>query len=212
VFERKDEPLFPIAALREALLNAFAHRDYSIAGGSVHVAVYSDRVEITNPGALPPGLTIDDLKGNHSSIPRNPLIADILYKRGLVETWGRGTSLIVRLCRDAGHPEPVFFSMSGTFGVRLRSSRPINRAGILGVELSPRRREILEVLGVRALSAAGVRAGMVQPPAVRTVRADHSALKKAGLVESKGRGAGAVWLRRNLPADGSAGDGTAAKA
>ncbi|MHB8767287.1 MAG: ATP-binding protein [Deferrisomatales bacterium] len=90
LFERVDEPLFPLAALREALVNALCHRDYSIAGGAVSLALYDDRLEIWSDGTLPFGLRPEDLKRDHASRPRNPLIAEVFYRRGLVERWGRG--------------------------------------------------------------------------------------------------------------------------
>lgn len=103
VFERVDAPLFPPVALREALVNAFVHRDYSISGGAVSVAVYDDRLEIWSDGTLPYGLTTADLTKEHLSRPRNPLVAEIFFRRGLVERWGRGTEKIVELCLSAGH-------------------------------------------------------------------------------------------------------------
>lgn len=65
IFERADEPLFPLEALREALVNAIYHRDYTHAGGAVSLAIYDDRLEIWSTGTLPFGLQIDDLKRDH---------------------------------------------------------------------------------------------------------------------------------------------------
>jgi len=82
LFERADSPLFPPVALREALVNAFCHRDYSIIGGAVSLAIYDDRLEIWSDGILPFGLKIEDLKRDHLSRPRNPLIAEVLARAG----------------------------------------------------------------------------------------------------------------------------------
>jgi len=92
VMERKDEPLFPPLALREGLVNALVHRDYSIPGGAVSVAIYDDRLEVISTGTLPFGLTVADLLRDHVSKPRNPLLADLFYRRGLIAL-------------GAGHPE-----------------------------------------------------------------------------------------------------------
>ena len=73
--ERIDEPLVPPLATREALANALCHRDYSIGGGSVGVAIYDDRLEVTSTGCLHFGLTPEKLFAPHESIPWNPLIA-----------------------------------------------------------------------------------------------------------------------------------------
>jgi ATP-dependent DNA helicase RecG len=88
---RIDEPLYPTEALREALANAFCHRDYTIGGGAVSLAIYDDRLEISSTGILPFGLTPDALLRPHESRPWNPLIAQAFYRRGMIEAWGRGT-------------------------------------------------------------------------------------------------------------------------
>ena len=118
--ERIDELLFPTAALREALVNALCHRDYSIYGGAVNVAVYDDRTEIWSDGTLPFGLRPEDLTREHSSHPRNPFITEVFYRRGLIEQWGRGTNRIVALCAKAGLPKPVFGQQAGSVFVRFR--------------------------------------------------------------------------------------------
>jgi ATP-dependent DNA helicase RecG len=79
---------YPSVALREALANAFCHRDYSIGGGSVGVAIHQDRLEITSSGTLHFGLTAEKLFEPHESLPWNPLIAHVFYRRGIIETWG----------------------------------------------------------------------------------------------------------------------------
>jgi ATP-dependent DNA helicase RecG len=118
--ERIDELLFPPDALREALVNGLCHRDYSIPGGALNVAVFTDRVEIASTGKLPFGLRPDDLKRMHYSQPRNELITDVFYRRGLIEQWGRGTQKIIELCKRAGHPEPEFQEVANSFVVIFR--------------------------------------------------------------------------------------------
>lgn len=81
LFERVDDPLYPPVALREALANAFCHRDYSIGGGAVSLAVYDDRLEITSTGTLHFGLTPAALYLPHESLPWNPLIARVFYPK-----------------------------------------------------------------------------------------------------------------------------------
>ena len=118
VLERIDEPLFPVLALREAVVNALIHRDYAVYGGAVHVAIYDDRVEVISAGTLPFDLTTSDLTRDHESRPRNPHLADVFYRRGLIERWGRGTQKIVALCVAAGHPAPQFEERAGSLVVR----------------------------------------------------------------------------------------------
>jgi ATP-dependent DNA helicase RecG len=105
--EREDTPLLPVEALREALANAFVHRDYSIGGGSVGVALYDDRLEIISIGELHFGLTPEALFREHESKPWNPMIARTFYRRGIIETWGRGTLKIARLMRERGLEPPT---------------------------------------------------------------------------------------------------------
>lgn len=118
--ERIDELLFPPAALREALVNGFCHRDYSIQGGSMNVAIFDDRVEIWSAGKLPFGIRAGELKRKHESKPRNRFITDVFFRRGLIEQWGRGTQKIVELCKRAGHPEPEFEEIAGSVVVTFR--------------------------------------------------------------------------------------------
>lgn len=108
--ERDEEPLYPVQAVREALVNAFAHRDYSDFSGGVAVHIYPNRLEIWNSGALPEGITPATLARGHLSILRNPDIAHVLYLRGRMEKIGRGSLLILRLCNEAGLPEPTWKS------------------------------------------------------------------------------------------------------
>lgn len=96
---REDVPEIPVEAMREAIINAFCHRDYRDPD-FVHVAVFRDRVEIRNPGGLFGGLTIEDiLKGNISK-RRNPLVAELLRRIHMVEAWGRGMPLILKNVPD----------------------------------------------------------------------------------------------------------------
>ena len=116
-FERVDRREYHFDAVREALVNAFCHRDYSNEGGAVFLAVYNDRLEVWSIGKLPVGITIDELKVDHDSVLRNPTISNVLYKRGLVEQWGTGTKDMVSLCVKNGYPEPVFKERTGSVGV-----------------------------------------------------------------------------------------------
>jgi ATP-dependent DNA helicase RecG len=103
--ERIESLEYPEPALREAILNAIIHKDYSSTW--IFLRVMDDRLEIWNPGTLPDELTIEKLKGNHSSYPRNRNIADIFFRAGYIESWGRGTNKIIDTCVEAGLPEPA---------------------------------------------------------------------------------------------------------
>lgn len=108
--KRYDALLYPEEAIREALINAVAHRDYSSASGGVSIHVYPHRLEISNSGALPDGVTVQSLLSGQISILRNPDIAHVLYLRGFMEKAGRGSVLMVQKCRERGLPAPSWES------------------------------------------------------------------------------------------------------
>jgi ATP-dependent DNA helicase RecG len=194
LFERVDEPLFPPVALWEALVNAFCHRDYAQEGGAVSLAIYDDRLEIWSSGNLPLGMKVEELKLEPLSRPRNPLIAEVFYRRGLVERWGRGTQKIVELCLRAGHPEPEFLEIGGAVGVRFLPSGYVAPLRVAH-DLTDRQRQILQaVAGERERQFASIRAQIDPAVADRTLRDDLLHLKRLGLINSRGHGRGAVWF------------------
>ena len=109
---REDVPEISMEALREAIINAFCHRDYHDPD-FVQVAVYKDRVEIRNPGVLYGGLTIADLKRGNVSRRRNPLIAELFRRIQMVEAWGRGMPLIWENAPDAEFREIAGIFIAG---------------------------------------------------------------------------------------------------
>ncbi len=112
---RKEELEYPEEALREAIINAVIHRDYI--GAHTQLKIYPDKLILWNEGPLPKDIKIDDLKKSHPSRPRNELLADVFFKAGLIETWGRGTIKITNECKKAGLPEPEFKEEFGGFSV-----------------------------------------------------------------------------------------------
>ena len=105
---REEELSIPYKALRESCINAFCHRAYHRPGSSVGIAIYDDRVEIENSGTFPLDTTIDKLLSGHNSEPQNLIIANVLYKSEVLESWGRGIGLMINECRRVGIPEPEF--------------------------------------------------------------------------------------------------------
>ena len=121
--KRRDTPLYPEEAVREALINALAHRDYSSASGGVIIHVYPHRLEIWNSGTLPEGVTEKSLLEGQISILRNPDIAHVLYLRGLMEKAGRGSVLMVQKCLENGLPSP-FWKSNPLLGVTVTFPAP----------------------------------------------------------------------------------------
>ena len=108
----------PREVVTEAIVNAVAHRDYT-SNGSVQVMLFADRLEIWNPGALPPSLTLETLRQPHGSMPANPLLAEPMYLTRYIERMGTGIRDMIEKCREAGLPEPEF-AVSDGFTVRIR--------------------------------------------------------------------------------------------
>jgi predicted HTH transcriptional regulator len=100
-------PELPIEAVKEAIVNAICHRDYT-SNASVQVMLFKDRLEILNPGTLPYGLTVQKLHGPHKSLPTNPLLADPMYWSGYIEKVGTGTEDIINQCEKYGLKTPEF--------------------------------------------------------------------------------------------------------
>ena len=103
---REDVPEYPMRALREAITNAIMHRDYFEVGANVFVEIYDDRIEISNPGGLPKGLSRAEL--GHRSVRRNPLIADLLHRIAFIEKAGTGIRRMREEARGHQCPEPQF--------------------------------------------------------------------------------------------------------
>lgn len=120
--ERQEKWLYPPEAIREALANALAHRDYR-STGKVQVRIFDDRLEIWNPGKLPPELTVEKLKRKHDSIPKNPSIARAFFWIKYAEEVGTGTKKMVHWCKAWGLPEPTFEEAGGSFVVTFKASR-----------------------------------------------------------------------------------------
>ena len=112
----------PKEVVTEAIVNAVAHRDYT-SNASVQVMLFSDRLEVLNPGRLPPTLTLEQLRETHSSVPYNPLLARSLYFAQYIEEMGTGTLDMIHRCRDAGLPEPEF-TISGGFKTTIWRATP----------------------------------------------------------------------------------------
>ena len=105
------------------LLNALVHREYM--GSNIQMRMYDDKFCIWNEGSLPEGLSSESLKQQHPSRPRNPIIADVCFKGGYIDAWGRGIMKILNACKEAGLPEPEIKEKDGGLWVTLFKDRYI---------------------------------------------------------------------------------------
>lgn len=125
---RKDRWSIPVDILREVVINALVHADYSHRGTPIRIAFFDDRIEVESPGLLLPGLTVEDMKRGVSQI-RNPVIARVFKELALVEQWGSGIPGIFRRVRMEKLPEPTIEELAGRlrFTVPLPKMLPLTR-------------------------------------------------------------------------------------
>ena len=105
---REEKYEYPIPALREAIVNAVTHRNYLLKGQDIKVAVYDNRIEISSPGDLPAGYSVDDIGKMDFSKLRNITIGRIFSELKIIEQWGRGFSNIIKLCKQYENIIPEF--------------------------------------------------------------------------------------------------------
>jgi len=193
---REDVPEYPMRALREAITNAVMHRDYFEAGANVFVEIYDDRIEISNPGGLPKGLSREEL--GTRSVRRNPLIADLLHRIALIEKAGTGIRRMIEDARKHKCPEPKF-TVNGFFTATFWPNAEIARkitpqvtpqvapqvtgqvAGQVAGQVGPYARKILELcIEQKSMRIIGQAIGISKRD---NVKPHLAALIKAGLLE-----------------------------
>lgn len=119
--KREEQYEYPPVAVREALVNAIAHRDYRIAGRRTEIRMYADRLEIISPGGLPGYITVDNIVEEHFS--RNPRLVAGLFQWGYIEELGLGIDRMIEDMLQRGHPAPEFKATPYSFTVTLRKAR-----------------------------------------------------------------------------------------
>ena len=194
------QPEIPAFVVREALVNAVAHRDYT-SDGFVQAIVFSDRVEVWNPGHLPPGLTERDLREAHGPLPRNPLIAEPLFRAGYAEKAGSGTTDMIDACRAVGIPEPDFQQRGPHFAVTLWREWLTDEV-LVGLGLNERQLKALPAIRRQSRFAnSDYQAATGSSRA--TAKRDLEALIAKGLIVPKGSGRGAYYeFTRKRPNNG----------
>lgn len=190
---RENQPEYSLQALREGIVNAFAHRDYAAFSGGVVVSIFPGRIEIWNSGRLPDELSTSDLRRNHHSIPANPDIVHVLYLRNLMERTGRGTQMIIQECRLRGAPPPKWQDRPSGVTLTLYAS-PARGAAFIA--LNARQEALLAQLGEgERITPAEYRARFAHDVSERHARRDLIDLEEAGLVERVGAGPATEYLR-----------------
>jgi predicted HTH transcriptional regulator len=173
----------PHDVIREAIVNAVAHRDY-ISAGAVQVSVFADRVEVWNPGTLPASLTTESLRHPHGSIPRNHRLCEVLFLARYIEKYGTGTLMMIRESLAHDLPEPSFAQRGGEFTVALWRDWLTDRV-MAELGLNERQKQAIIHLKVRTRIANSEYQALVRVARATATR-DLEGLLTKGVLEKVG--------------------------
>lgn len=187
--ERTDRPAYPLYALREGLVNAMAHRDYSVLGGDVRVEIFPDQLVIRNPGQLPAGWTPRMLRSTHESRPVNPDIARVFLLRRLMEQMGLGTQRLIAECKAAQARAPIWRVDRNTVSLTLFRSPAVTTQSVL----SERQKRFLRT---RRGDFRMVDYAQETEVSDRQARRELAELVAAGVVERVGQGRATLYRQR----------------
>ncbi len=188
----------PLLAIREAIINAVVHRDYSTRGGDISLYIFNEAFEIHNIGHLFGGLTVEQLKVKHPSRRRNERIAQVFHARKLIDRFGGGTRRILRLCAEQGLPTPEFSETSDGFQVKFtfkESIGPQKMAQEPKGRLTSRQVEVLALLERHgALSTKELSEKLTDPPTERWLRNELKRMMELNLIKAEGATNRRKWL------------------
>ena len=191
----------PREALREALLNAVVHKAYE-SSTPIQIGVYDDKLEIWNCGMLPEDWTLNNLLGKHRSRPYNPDIANVFFRAGEIEAWGRGIERIIASCKKEGYPEPefdydggglwtVFYfgeaHKNGISGTTQKTTQKTNQ------KLSKKQEEILVYLKKNPNASRKELTETITDLTEDGVKYNLTRLKNLGLIQRVGPDKGGYW-------------------
>lgn len=206
--QREERDMYPDQAIREMLLNALVHRTYM--GAPIQMRVFDQHLSIWNEGTLPIGLSIDDLKTDHNSRPRNPTLANACFLAGYIDSWGRGTLKIINSCKEYGLPEPTLTEKNGGIEVDILSGNQVVNEGLvkelvkglvkgLVKELTENQTRLIELIEAKSNVT---KEDMAKHLGISTTAIDNNinSLKQKGLLERVGGRKEGFW-RIIYPAD-----------
>lgn len=171
---------YPLVAVREAVVNAVTHADYSQRGAPIRLSIFDDRLEVENPGLLPFGLTVEEIRSGISKL-RNRVIGRVFHELGLIEQWGSGIQRMTAACEEAGLEAPVLEEVGTHFRVTL----------LAGPRKEPRMdeldRSIMDLLhGTEGMTTRQIAGSIKRSP--RATRSRLASLVERGLVVEVGTG------------------------
>lgn len=199
--QRAEQFEYPLEAAREVVINAVAHRDYSIRGDGIRLFLFADRLEVTSPGQLAGPVTVANIADERFS--RNSIIVQVLADLGFIERLGYGIDRMLTLMRSAQLPAPEFVEKAGGFRVTLRRDPPTPRVSsafapdisALLIELNPRQQAALQFLD-KHQRITNHDLQMLYPSVhSETIRRDLADLVTRGLLEKLGQKRGSYYVR-----------------
>lgn len=207
--QRTETYMFPMEGFREILLNAINHKDYST-GIPIQISIYEDKIYVWNDGKWPENLPIEEIYKKHSSIPYNPKIADVFYKAGDIESWGRGFDKIMEVCKEEKAPYPVIDTDSRgimvlckpceKYNKLLRDKRgkeilPNVKLEKLSQEEQDRMAPILKYLDDNSIITNAIGCGLLGK-SVATTKRYLKRLCEVGILDQKGAGRSSYYERK----------------
>ncbi len=198
--QREDRPEYPLPAVREAIVNAVAHRDYAIRGDEIRVLLFGDHFEVYSPGKLPGHVTVDNLVEERFS--RNEVIAQVLADMGFIERLGYGIDRMIRLMREWGLPPPRFAETTNGFKVTLRGpgeklvvdDASVDRSRWRKLDLNERQQAALEFLVKNQRITNSDFREMCPDVSEETIRRDLAGLVEAGTLLKMGDKKGTYYI------------------
>ena len=181
----------PPDAIGEAIINAIVHRDY-YSNASVEVRLFSDRLEIWNPGSLPGNMTLEMLREDHASVPYNPLLAESLYLARYIEKLGSGTQAMIHSCLNAGLPEPEFEQRGNSFVVTIWRDWLTDET-IQSLELNERQQQLVVYLKSNK-SITNSQYQELSGASRSTAKRDLEDLVEKTIISPKGKGRGRIYI------------------
>ena len=198
--ERVQRPEYPPEAVREAIVNAVAHRDYSISGDGIRLLIFSDRIEVYSPGRLPGHVTVDNILDERFS--RNEIIVQMLADMGHIERLGYGIDRMVALLHAEGLPDPTFEETTNGFrvvlwgaGERLTAPRPVP-GRLQGAGLNPRQALALAYLDEHEQITNRDYQALCPDVSAETLRRDLAELVSRGILLKIGQKRGTYYVLR----------------
>jgi ATP-dependent DNA helicase RecG len=190
--KREEQPEYPQFAVREALVNAIAHRDYRLSGRRVEIRMFEDRLEVVSPGGLPGYITVDNIVDEHFS--RNPRVVAGLFQWGYIEELGLGIDRMIEEMLQHGHPAPEFRATPYSFSVILRNVR--ERRPVAAWEQNMNERQMRALAHVREFGRITNRDYRAMCPNVtpETLRLDLVDLVDKGLLLKVGDKRGTYYI------------------